>query len=93
MIFIHYDFSEGHEISYVEGLSRKDDFITCCLDFFNNEVKTDDVIVLCRNGDYVSRKELLSGDTFYINKHIRYEHNIHKMLVAGALKFKKGFFR
>lgn len=37
MIFIHYDFHDGSELSYEEGLEKlknKESFATCCLDFF-----------------------------------------------------------
>lgn len=84
MISIHYDFTDGSEISYVEGLKKGDNFTTNCLDFFNFDTKADDVIVFNKNGKYISRNELLINDGRYTSKEIRKEHNIHKMLINSS---------
>lgn len=89
MIKIHYDFSDGTEISYIEGLNLKDGFNTHCLDFFTMENSADDVIVCCKDGSYISRNELASNQFDYTEKEIRLAHNIQKMLKAGCFKFKK----
>jgi len=45
MIKINFDFTDGTEVSYIEGCELKDNFTTNCLDFFNNDEETDDVMV------------------------------------------------
>jgi hypothetical protein len=83
MIKIHWDYTDGTEVSYIEGKALKDDFTTCCLDFFNQEQSCDDVIILRKDGSMISRNNIqLSTD-----KEIRLGHDIRKLLVAGILKF------
>ena len=89
MIIIHYDYTNGTELSYAEGIQKKDNFFTNCLDFFCNDTNVFDVKILCYNGDYISRNELLLNNGDYTDKEIRKEHNILKMLKAGTFKFKK----
>jgi hypothetical protein len=83
MITIHWDFTDGTEVSYMEGKKLGDNFITCCLDFFSNDMDVDDITVLCKDGRYIKRS-LLHRST---SKEIRKEHNIYKMLVGGAFKW------
>lgn len=106
MITIHYDFHDGTEVSFIEGRKLKDNFTTCCLDFFRldnltegrtqlgiynpDHISVDDVMVVCKNGNYISAIELLHNVHGYTMKHIRASHNIHKMLVAGSFNFKQG---
>ena len=87
MIKIHLDFSTGEEISYLEGKRKLTDFSTHCLQFFN-EATHDDVVVLRKDGRYILKSELMVGDSFYTDKEIRGAHNITKMLIAAAFKFK-----
>ena len=79
MITIHWDFSDGTEVPYVQGKLLGDNFTTHCLDFFNMDERVDDVVVLRSNGEKISRKNI-QAHSF---KEIRKSHNIHKMLVAG----------
>jgi len=81
MITIHYDFTDGTEVSYVDGILLEDNFTTCCLDFFNMDIDVDDVVVIRRAGNKISRKNIQHHSP---NKEIRKSHNIHKMLVAGS---------
>lgn len=83
MITIHYDFTDGTEVSFVEGLLLDDNFTTCCLEFFNNDIEVDDVVVIRRNGRKVSRKNIQQ----HTSKEIRNAHDIRKMLVAGSFKW------
>lgn len=83
MITIHFDFTDGTEVSYVEGKQLKDNFTTNCLDFFNMDEYVNDVVVLRKNGSKISRKNIQK----HANKEIRAEHNIHKMLVAGSFNW------
>lgn len=83
MIIIHWDFTDGTELSYYEGLVKKDNFTTNCLDFFNMDIEVDDIIVLKKSGETISRKNIQN----HTNKEIRKAHNIHKMLVANSFKF------
>jgi len=91
MIRIHYDFTDGTELSYQQGLNMQDNFTTCCLDFFSFDTKCEDVVVVKQNGEYISRNELLSSEYVnYTDKEIRKEHNIQKMLKAASFKWKQG---
>ena len=81
MITIHWDFTDGSEVSYQEGLELKDNFATCCLDFFNMDIDVDDVIICRRDDKYISRKNIQNHSN---GKEIRKAHNIHKMLVSGS---------
>lgn len=83
MIIIHWDFTDGSEVSYQEGLKLKDNFKTCCLDFFNMDEKVDDIVVLRSDGSKISRKNIREHSF----KEIRKSHNIHKMLVAGSFNW------
>jgi hypothetical protein len=58
MIVIHYDFTDGTEVSYSEGKYLKDNFTTSSLEFFNFDEKTDEVLVLKRDGSFISRKNI-----------------------------------
>ena len=83
MITIHWDFTDGSEVSYQEGLELKDNFTTCCLEFFNMDIEVDDVVVVGRTGKKISRKNIQQ----YTSKEIRKEHDIRKMLVAGSFNW------
>ena len=89
MITIHFDFTDGSELSYVKGYEKHDNFTTNCLDFFSFDTLVDDVIVLCNDGSKISRNELLLNDGTYTNKQIRKAHNIQRLLIAGTFNFKK----
>lgn len=89
VITIHYDFTDGTEISWGEGVCKEASFNTNVLDFFTTDRN---VVILKRDGSYISSVELLENDPYYTDKHIIHEHNIHKMLVANAFRWKpKGF--
>lgn len=83
MITIHWDFTNGTELSYVEGCRKGDDFTTCCLEFFNMDIEVDDVVVVNKTGKIISRKNIW----LHSSKEIRKEHDIRKMLVAGAFQW------
>jgi hypothetical protein len=83
MITIHWDFTDGTEVSYVTGKVLQDNFTTCCLEFFDMNQPCDDVIVLRRDGRRISRNNIQLSTS----KEIRPEHNIRKLLVSGVLKF------
>lgn len=87
MITINYDFTSGTEVSYFEGLELKDNFTTNCLDFFNFDENVDDVIVIDKFGNKLSRNELLLDNSF-TNKKITTSHNIHKMLKSGSFDWR-----
>jgi hypothetical protein len=87
MIVIYFDFTDGTEVSYKEGIDKADNFTTNCLDFFSFDTKVDDVVVLRKDGKYISRNKLLLNDGTHTNKEIRKTHNIHKMLVSGSFNF------
>ena len=80
MITIHFDFTDGTELSYVEGLHKKDDFTTTCLEFFSMDTTAEDVVVLNKDGLKISRNNIQKHTT----KKMRNEHDIRKLLVGGA---------
>lgn len=88
MIKIHYDFTDGTEMSYVEGLKMGDNFSTCCLDFFTVENPASDVVIITQSGSSISRNELVNNEGDYTAKEIRKEHNILKMFKAGSFDWK-----
>ena len=83
MITINWDFVDGTELSYIEGLNRKDNFTTNCLEFFHMDIDVDDVVVINRCGKKISRKNIKKHTT----KEIRKTHDIRKMLVAGSFEW------
>ena len=87
MITIHFDFTDGSELSYIEGLEAEQGFTTNCLDFFCFDV-LDDVKVIKKDGSYILKSELL-GSSEYTDKEIREAHNIQKMLKANSFSWKK----
>ena len=84
MITIHWDFTDGTEVSYMQGKLLGDNFTTHCLDLFNMDEEVDDVVVLRSDGAKISRKNIQNHST---GKEIRETHNIHKMLVAGSFNW------
>lgn len=86
MIYIHYDFTDGTEVSYKEGLKLRDNFHTNCLDFFNWGESVDDVWVIRYDGSILSRNALLKYGT-YTSKEITKKHNIQKMLKANTFNW------
>jgi hypothetical protein len=83
MIIIHYDFTDGTEVSFKEGLTLGDNFKTNCLDFFNMDEKVDEVMVIKKDGSYISRNNI----NLHTPKEIRQSHDIHKMLVADSFNW------
>lgn len=88
MIKIHYDFVDGSEISYDEGKTKKDGFNTNCLSFFTMENEADEVLVVKKDGSYISRNNINEHSA----KEIRASHNIYKMLIAGAFEWRSENF-
>jgi len=80
MITMHWDFSDGTEVPYMQGKLLGDNFTTHCLDFFNMDEDVDDVVVLRSDGAKISRKNIKKHTT----KEIRKAHNIRKMLLADS---------
>ncbi len=84
MITIHWDFTDGTEVPYLQGKLLGDNFTTHCLEFFNMDERVDDVVVLRSDGQKISRKNIQSHTN---GKEIRIAHNIHKMLVSGSFNW------
>lgn len=89
MITIHYDFKDGTELSYSEGILAKDVFNTNCLEFFSFDTEVDDVIIVNSKRQYIRRSELLLNNGKYTSKEIRKEHNIYRMFLANSLKWQE----
>jgi hypothetical protein len=86
LITIHYDYTDGTEISFFEGKNTKDSFSTNCLQFFNND-EPQNVKILRKNGDYIIKSDLFN-DNFHTDKEIRQGHNILKIFLANGLRWK-----
>jgi len=90
MITIHYDYCDGKEISYIEGLEafkNRIDFTTNCLDFFSNDVQCN-VLVKDKRGNILDKNLLMNQKNSYTMKYMKVEHNLHKMLVSGSFKWQ-----
>jgi hypothetical protein len=87
MIHIHWDYVDGTEVSYAEGLLLCDNFTTNCLDFFSNDIEAD-VIVMKKNGEFIQKSRL---NKLHSAKQIRLSHNILKMLKADSFSWCKDF--
>ena len=85
VITIHYDFTDGTELSYIEGLECKGSFTTCCLEFFDTDNKHCRVVK--KDGSNIGVFELMANTGKYTQKEIRKSHNLRRLLVAGALDF------
>ena len=85
VITIHYDFTDGTELSYIEGLECKVGFTTCCLEFF--DTYNENCTVIKKDGSQVSVRELMKNTGLHIDKDIRKAHNLRRMLVGNALRF------
>ena len=89
-VTIHWDFTDGTELSFIEGLASKKDFTTCCTHFFKFGYEQFDVTVVKKDGSYINKLELLDSNSGgYTNKAIRKEHNIEKLLIANHFQWKE----
>jgi hypothetical protein len=93
VIYIHYDFTNSKEISYKEvllevDLNNNDMIYTNCLSFFCFDCKAHDVIIIDKEGNYISRNELLLNQGNYTTKEIRKQHNILKMFLANSFNWQ-----
>lgn len=87
MIKINFDFVDGIEVSYLEGCELKDGFTTNCLDFFNWDEETDNVLIIDKLGNVLDRNKLLQSNN-YTTKEIRKTHNLQKMLKANSFNWR-----
>jgi len=90
-ITIHYDFTDGTEVSYAEGIFNINlgkSFTTNCLDFFTNIPYVDEVIVIDKLGNTLSRNKLMSNKSDYTNRDMREAHNLQKMLKANSFNWQ-----
>ena len=84
-ITIRWDFKVGDELPYaqaLEALERGEDFTTNCLEFFNADNLGAEVIR--KDGKHISVENLLNNIGGHTHKHIRKEHNLHKILISGG---------
>lgn len=96
MIEIHYDYTDGTEVSYQEVLdtlrnSKKSSGIprkttTHCLDFFST---ASSAIILKKSGEYMSTEEIMKNNREYTDKEIRHSHDLRRMLKTGALHWQQ----
>lgn len=92
-ITIHYDYKDGAEDDYytIQSTQKKYNihtvhFETHCLLFFKDFNL--DVTILCEDGRYINNQELLKNTGEYTDKEIRKEHDVLKMFLAGAFRWK-----
>jgi hypothetical protein len=85
-IFVHWDYSDGTELSYIEGLNSKTSFTTNVLDFFSFDTEATDVIITRANDNKEIRRSNIQN--YSPDKEIKKEHNLVKLLKAGTLIFK-----
>lgn len=87
-IIIRYDFKLGDELPYslaMDALSKKIDFATNCLEFFNTNNLG--AVVVKSDGSSIKVSDLLNGSGGYTMKEIRKAHNIHKILLSGGFNW------
>lgn len=82
-ITIHFDFTSGKELSYVEGLNSSKDFCTNCLEFFSFDTVASQVFVVRSDGSYIELGQLLKETRS--GRQITTAHSVRRMLIAGAL--------
>lgn len=90
-ITIHYDFTDGTEVSYAEGCFNVEigkSFKTNCLDFFSNDDAIDEVMIIDKLGNELSRNKLMSNKSDYTIKCMREAHNLQKMLKANSFNWQ-----
>ena len=85
MIEIHYDFTDGTELSYIEGKNCRGAFRTNCLEFFSTS--NPNAFIMKKDGGMMSVQDLLRNDGRFIEREIREAHDLRKMLVAGAFEW------
>ncbi|MCK9279196.1 MAG: hypothetical protein M0P71_01020 [Melioribacteraceae bacterium] len=96
LINITYDYTNSTNLSFAEVeeaiKAGVENIHTTCLNFFDFAVLElgYDVIVVKKNLDSIILEDLLDSSTnVYTEKEIRRAHNVSKMLIAGAFKFKE----
>lgn len=87
---IQWDYLDENSMSYGEVMEALEDpkvqeIHTPCLNFFNT--CNINALVRDRNGNELSVKSLLDNTSNATVKHIRPEHNLSRMLIAGAFKW------
>ena len=100
ILLINYDFKTSKEMLKKEILNKLTNtynkntvkdviYQTNDVTLFNKDVFSlvDDILVLKKNGTYISIEELYMNSDLYTAKQIRYEHNVEKMLRAGVFDF------
>lgn len=86
MIKIHWDFTDGTELSYVESkraYKRGESFSTHSTAFFQAEY---DSILIKKSGETLRPSDLLRNSGEFTEKEIRTAHNMERMLRAGAFQ-------
>lgn len=96
MINIHFNFTDGSEVSYEEGrelIKQNVDFTTCCLSFFQMDLFNEGITVIRRLKDGGSESifmdDLMNYQGKHTDKEIRFSHNVEKMLRANSFSWAK----
>ena len=88
MITIHYDYTDGTEVSYIEGVRLGDNFTTTCTSFFSFMFSAD-VRVLKKDSTSITKSKLLANDSgIYSTNNIKGTEDIEKMLLSNVLIFR-----
>ena len=89
LIIIHYDFTDGTELSYMEAKASllhapTRTIHTCCLDFFSVDYNA---VLVKKNGARMSVKSVMANTGEFTDKQIRVSYNLQKLLKAGTFNF------
>ena len=93
MIKVHFDFTDGTELSYSESINnRTTDFTTHSLEIIDQWLTFDrllpEIIVLRKDGSYIDVREVLNNDGKYGDKYLTRDHSLALMIKASALKWQ-----
>jgi hypothetical protein len=100
MIKIHFDFTDGTELSYSESISTivesinngTSDFATHSLEVIDQWLAFDrppsEIVVLRKDGSYIDIKEVLKNDGNYGDKYLTRDHSLARMIKANALRWQ-----
>ena len=93
MIKVHFDFTDGTELSFSESINnRTTDFTTHSLEVIDQWLTFDrllpEILVLRKDGSYIDIREVLNNDGKYGEKYLTREHSLTRMIKADALKWQ-----
>lgn len=93
MIKVHFDFTDGTELSYSESINNStNDFTTHSLEVIDQWLEFDrspsEIVILRKDGSYIDIKEVLKNDGKYSDKYLTRDHSLARMIKANALEWQ-----